>query len=73
MSKGGNKFVIGAILGMIAGTVAGVLFAPRSGKATRKEIGEKAKEYADKGREIIVKNEIEAKKAVTQVADKISK
>ena len=40
MSKG--KFALGAILGMAAGVVAGILTAPKSGKETRADLKAKA-------------------------------
>ena len=42
MSKG--KFVLGALVGAAAGVVAGMLTAPKSGKATRADIKAKAAE-----------------------------
>ena len=43
MSKG-SKFGIGVIIGAVAGVVTGLLTAPKSGKETRQDIKEKAKE-----------------------------
>lgn len=51
-----NKFFLGAMIGAIGGAVAGILFAPKSGKETRKVIGDKAKEYAKEGKEILDKS-----------------
>ncbi len=34
----GGKFLWGGLLGMIAGTVGGLLLAPKSGKETRKDL-----------------------------------
>lgn len=73
MSKNGGKFVIGAMIGAAAGAIAGILFAPKSGKETRKEIGEKAKDYAAKGEEMVVKEEEKIKKVIANAAEKISK
>ena len=38
-------------IGLSVGFVAGILFAPKSGKETRKEIKEKSEEFIEKGRE----------------------
>jgi len=73
MGKSGGKFFIGALIGAAAGAVAGLLFAPRSGKQTRKIIGDKTKDYAEKGREAVVAEEEKARKAIGNIADKISK
>ncbi len=40
MAKG--KFALGALVGMAAGVVAGILTAPKSGKETRADIKNKA-------------------------------
>ncbi len=71
--KGNSNFFVGALIGTLAGALAGVLFAPRSGKETRKMISERAKDYADKGKKIVVEKEREAKEAISKVAEKISK
>ena len=73
MGKNGGKFILGALVGAVAGAVAGVLFAPKSGKETRKEIGDKTKEYVEKGKEIAVDKENEIKKAIVDAKEKISK
>lgn len=73
MGKNGGKFIIGATIGALAGAVAGLLLAPKSGKETRKIIGETAKDYAEKGKEAVVKEEKVVKKALANVAEKLSK
>ena len=53
MSKkesGWGKFA----LGFVAGATIGVLFAPKKGSETRKELGEKIKELVDRVKEIDV-------------------
>ena len=45
MAKG--KFAIGALIGIAAGFVTGILTAPKSGKETRDEIKLKALEVKD--------------------------
>ena len=81
MSKdNGKKFLLGAALGAMAGAVAGILFAPKSGKETRKIIVDKAKEYGDKGKDALEQGkdvfeqgkEI-AKEKIKETADDISK
>jgi gas vesicle protein len=39
------------VVGLSAGFVVGILFAPKSGKETRREIKEKSEELIEKGRE----------------------
>lgn len=73
MGKNGGKYIVGAIIGAAAGAAAGLLFAPKSGKQTRKMIGEKAKEYAEKGKEMVVKEEKQVKNVIANVAEEISK
>lgn len=73
MGKNGGKYIVGAIIGAAAGAAAGLLFAPKSGKQTRKMIGEKAKEYAEKGKEMVVKEEQQVKNVIANVAEEISK
>ena len=54
MAKG--KFAIGALIGVAAGFVAGILTAPKSGKETRDELKTKAtqkkEEVVAKGKEV---------------------
>jgi len=72
--EGSNgKFVIGAVLGVLAGAVAGVLLAPRSGKETRKIVASKTKEYKKNGTEFVAKEASIAKKAIEDTVDKIKK
>jgi len=72
MSRDDGKFLLGALIGAAAGVVVGILFAPRSGKETREIIGEKAKEYSEKGKELIQKGTKAAKGKIKQTADRIS-
>ncbi len=46
-SSGAGKFAIGALIGMAAGAIAGILAAPKSGKETRADISRKAGELKD--------------------------
>ena len=38
----GNKLVTGLVAGALVGVAAGILLAPKTGKETRKMVGEKA-------------------------------
>ncbi len=48
MSKESDSFIKGLAIGAIAGAVAGVLFAPKAGAETRKDIQELAENVRDK-------------------------
>jgi gas vesicle protein len=50
MSKNGD-FVAGLVVGGLIGAVIGILYAPKSGKETREEIGQKADELLSKAKE----------------------
>jgi len=71
MSKSTGKFVAGALIGVAAGALAGVLLAPKSGKETRKDIANKAKEYTAKGKEMAIKGEKVVKGAIHDAAEKV--
>lgn len=43
-----NSTIAGVLAGLAVGGALGILFAPKSGKETREEIGEKASEMVDK-------------------------
>ena len=73
MSKGKGKFFLGALVGV----GLGILFAPKAGSETRKELGDKMKELLAKAKEIDVEevkanisNKIEEIKAELQDLDK---
>ncbi len=51
MSHKAENFFIGLVVGGVIGAVVGVLFAPKSGKELRDEIGAKADEVMSKARE----------------------
>ncbi|MEK6535765.1 MAG: YtxH domain-containing protein [Thermodesulfobacteriota bacterium] len=50
MSKNGD-FIAGLVVGGLIGAVIGILYAPKSGKETREEIGRKADELLSKAKE----------------------
>lgn len=72
-NDGEKKFILGAAIGALAGAAAGILFAPKSGKETRKIIGDKTKKYTEKGKEMINDKTGLAKDKIKEVADKVSK
>ena len=49
----GNSFIIGFILGALAGVAVGFLYAPKAGKETRAILKEKAGEFKEKAGEVI--------------------
>ena len=65
MGKNTKKFAIGTIFAAAAGYLAGILTAPKSGKETRKDIGEAAKKAK-------VASEKELKQLHSQLNDLIS-
>ena len=50
MNKNGD-FIAGLVVGGLIGAVIGILYAPRSGRETREEIGKKADELLTKAKE----------------------
>lgn len=85
MSKGkhekGKGLAVGAALGAVAGVVTGVLFAPKSGRETRKDISdtavktkakllEEAKKANVEMHKVIDKVEVMAREKGTVVSDK---
>lgn len=57
------KFLLGAMAGVTAGIVTGVLIAPASGKETRDKICDKTEELLESIKELVNKNVADAKKA----------
>jgi gas vesicle protein len=50
---GGSSFLVGFIIGAVAGLAVGFLYAPKAGKETRAILKEKAGQIKDKAGEII--------------------
>ncbi len=72
--KSGTKnVVIGAAIGVLAGAIAGILFAPKSGKETRADIANYAHEMKDKIAEQIAKAGNLTKEAYNNIVEKVVK
>jgi gas vesicle protein len=50
---GGSSFLVGFIIGTIAGLAVGFLYAPKAGKETRALLKEKAGQIKDKAGEVL--------------------
>ena len=50
MSERTGDFIKGLLIGGLAGAVLGILFAPKSGKETREQIGKKTEEWMNKAK-----------------------
>jgi len=52
---GGSSFLIGFIIGAVAGVAIGFLYAPKAGRDTRTLLKEKAGQLKEKAGEVIAK------------------
>lgn len=52
MSKGNKGWLLGAAIGTIVGSVTALLFAPKPGKALRKDIADGARQVGEKTQEV---------------------
>ncbi|MDX6770193.1 MAG: YtxH domain-containing protein [Elusimicrobiota bacterium] len=75
MANDNNNGLLGFIAGAAVGAALGVLFAPRSGKETREQLGDWLKDRREKGEELLarVKEEAAAKKDAVTAAAKAAK
>jgi gas vesicle protein len=51
--EGGSSFLIGFIIGAVAGVAVGFLYAPKAGKETRAILKEKAGQLKERASEMI--------------------
>ncbi|NTU72754.1 YtxH domain-containing protein [Candidatus Roizmanbacteria bacterium] len=67
-----GSFGVGLLIGAVAGAVAGILFAPKSGKENREMMAQKAREMKDKFQEKWESGEIQekARKVFGEVSDR---
>ena len=69
-SKNGQGFVIGFLIGAVAGVAAALLMAPQSGKETRQTIGHKSMELKDQATKQAQRLASDAKGQVEYVQEK---
>lgn len=67
-----KKFALGAALTAVAGYVAGVLTAPKSGKETRADLTDKAKETYNAAEKELKKLHTELTDIIDEATDRIS-
>lgn len=72
MDKDAKKILGGAAVGLIAGAIAGILLAPKSGKETQKDIAKYAKEMQEKIAKELAKQGKISKKKYDEAVDKIT-
>lgn len=70
-----SKIMIAASIGLVAGVVLGILFAPKKGEKTRKDISKKTKKFFDdineQGSETIEELKEKFKEQVEKTNEKI--
>ena len=69
--EGGSSFLIGFIIGAVAGIAVGFLYAPKSGKETRALLKEKVGEVREKASEITGRAREIAAETGRRVRDKL--
>ena len=67
----GSSFLIGFILGVVAGAAIGLLYAPKRGAETREILKEKAERAAEKAKEAAAKVKEAAVSAEKRVEEKL--
>jgi len=67
---GAEKFVVGFLIGGAVGAIAGLLFAPQSGKETREQIAKSSKDIYDKTETAVRQIQSKADDIVSDIQDK---
>ncbi len=65
-SDGGSGFMTGLLIGGLAGFVAGILLAPKSGEETRAMIMDRGQEWRDKADELTASTKERLASATTE-------
>jgi len=73
MDKQSKNVIIGASVGVLAGAIAGILLAPKSGKETRADISNYIHEMKDKIADELAKAGDVTKETYNGIVDKIVK
>jgi gas vesicle protein len=68
---GGSSFLIGFIIGAVAGIAVGFLYAPKSGRETRALLKEKVGEVREKATEVTEKAKEVASEAGRRVRERL--
>jgi len=71
--ESGTSFVVGFILGAVAGVAIGFLYAPKPGRETRELLKEKKERAAEKAKEAAEKAREAAAKAREKVEEKLGR
>ena len=66
-NNNGEAFIKGVLLGTVAGVVAGILLAPKSGEETREDIKKLAEDLKDKATDLYDDAKKELEKKIAQV------
>ena len=69
-TNGGGSFVLGFLIGAIAGAAAALLLTPQSGEETRRQIGQKSVELKDEATRQAQRLATDAKGQVEYVQEK---
>jgi gas vesicle protein len=69
--EGGSSFLIGFIIGAVAGIAVGFLYAPKSGRETRALLKEKVGEVREKAGEMTEKAKEVASEAGRKVRERL--
>jgi gas vesicle protein len=69
----GSSFIVGFIIGAVAGVAIGFLYAPKAGKETRALLKEKAVEVREKAGEVAEKAKEAAAVAKRRVGERLGR